>query len=899
MNPVVEASMKRPSALMWFAGLFSLVMIVLVAAPTLAPRALPFLHALKIDTDPENMLAAEEPVRVYHNAMKKEFGLNDLVVVGVIDNAHENGVFNAKTLSDVYALAEFAKTLRWEEDGETKGVIGVDLIAPSTVDSIDQAGLGSVSFSWLMPAAPETDEEALAVREKAQKIPTLNDTLVSGDGEAIALYVPITSKDLSFKVASALKKKIATFDDGATYHITGLPIAQDQFGFEMFKQMAISAPAAMALIFFLMWLFFRRLALITSPMIVAMVSVIGAMGALVITGNTVHIMSSMIPIFVMPIAVLDAVHILSDFYDRYPVYRDKRETMRHVMDELWQPMLFTTLTTCAGFASLALTPIPPVQVFGIFVALGVFLAWIFTVTLIPAYVMLLPEKSFEGFGLAAKPDVDADETLMSRILHATGNIATKRAGVVLAVFIVGMGVALYGVSRIQINDNPVKWFSPHHDIRIADAALNEKFAGTYMAYLTLEPKANPETDSPARAAADVVTSICGEGVTSVTAEACADFVTPSVAAHLDRAIRNAVSASETREAFLARLSDDAATAQDAAEADEDYYAWDDISSAIGRVVADTETFKRPDVLHFVEGLQEYLVETGLVGKSNALPDIVKTVHRELLLGAPEEFRIPDTTPAVAQTLLTFENSHRPQDLYKLVTPDYRKANIWIQLKSGDNKDMNAVVAAVDAYMASHAAPVALQHQWFGLTYINTVWQHKMVFGMAKSFAGSFAVVLVLMVFLFRSPAWGLLSMAPLTVTILFIYGLIGLIGKDYDMPIAVLSSLSLGLAVDYAIHFNARTREAFQRAGNWNDTVQAVFGEPARAIARNVIVIGAGFLPLLLAPLVPYQTVGVFISAILVLAGVSTLFLLPAIMAVMQGVFFPQKKLAPLKERSA
>ncbi|HPE33084.1 MAG TPA: MMPL family transporter, partial [Parvularculaceae bacterium] len=331
MNPIVEASMKRPSALMWFAGLFSLVMIALVAAPTLAPRALPFLHALKIDTDPENMLAAEEPVRVYHNAMKKEFGLNDLVVVGVIDNAHENGVFNAKTLSDVYALAEFAKTLRWEEDGETKGVIGVDLIAPSTVDSIDQAGLGSVSFSWLMPAAPETDEEALAVREKAQKIPTLNDTLVSGDGKAIALYVPITSKDLSYKVASALKKKIATFDDGATYHITGLPIAQDQFGFEMFKQMAISAPAAMALIFFLMWLFFRRLALITSPMIVAMVSVIGAMGALVITGNTVHIMSSMIPIFVMPIAVLDAVHILSDFYDRYPVYRDKRETMRHVM----------------------------------------------------------------------------------------------------------------------------------------------------------------------------------------------------------------------------------------------------------------------------------------------------------------------------------------------------------------------------------------------------------------------------------------------------------------------------------------------------------------------------------------------------------------------------------------
>ena len=46
-------------------------------------------------------------------------------------------------------------------------------------------------------------------------------------------------------------------------------------------------------------------------MIVAMVSVIFTMGLLIVTGNTVHIMSSMIPIFIMPIAVLDSVHILS------------------------------------------------------------------------------------------------------------------------------------------------------------------------------------------------------------------------------------------------------------------------------------------------------------------------------------------------------------------------------------------------------------------------------------------------------------------------------------------------------------------------------------------------------------------------------------------------------------
>ena len=150
------------------------------------------------------------------------------------------------------------------------------------------------------------------------------------------------------------------------------------------------------------------------------------------------------------------------------------------------------------------------------------------------------------------------------------------------------------------------------------------------------------------------------------------------------------------------------------------------------------------------------------------------------------------------------------------------------------------------------------------------------------------VVLVLMIILFRSVLWGALAMIPLAVTIALIYGLIGLVGKDYDMPVAVLSSLSLGLAVDYAIHFLARSRYQRARHTDWKSTVPAVFGEPARAITRNVIVLGVGFLPLLAATLVPYKTVGFFISAILLFAGLATLVILPALIRLFEPWLFPQ-----------
>ncbi|MCI0516666.1 MAG: hypothetical protein L0Y45_02425, partial [Woeseiaceae bacterium] len=58
-----------------------------------------------------------------------------------------------------------------------------------------------------------------------------------------------------------------------------------------------------------------------------------------------------------------------------------------------------------------------------------------------------------------------------------------------------------------------------------------------------------------------------------------------------------------------------------------------------------------------------------------------------------------------------------------------------------------------------------------------------------------------------------------------------------------------------------------------------IFEEPARAIARNAIVIAIGFTPLFFAPLVPYITVGAFMAAIMALSALTTLLLLPPLMA--------------------
>ena len=831
-----------------------------------------------VDTDPENMLSKSEAVRVFHNLTKKEFNLYDIVVLGIVNENDPDGVFNPATLKRIQELTEFTRTLNWPDPVDSTKSIGVvkrDIIAPGNVDHIEQAGAGQVKFEWLMQDAPATREDALQLRDNAMSNPMLKGTLVSEDGKALCLYLPITSKDLAHKIQVQLKEKIATFSGNEQYYITGLPVAEDTFGVDMFIQMAITAPLSMLAIFLLMFLFFRKLTFVISPMIIAMVSVICTMGLLIGTGNTVHIMSSMIPIFLMPVAVVDSIHILSEFYDQYQKTKDRKTTLEHVMAQLFMPMLFTSLTSAAGFASLALTPIPPVRVFGIFVAFGIMLAWLLTITFVPAFLMMLKEDSLASLGLSAKK-ASGKVSFLSKHLRWLGGVTNRQAKPIIALSIVILAVAAYGITRIQINDNPINWFTPNHPIRVADRVLNKHFGGTYEAFLVLEAGKTHETaDGTASLLMLDIEKLKSSGPNNT------DILIQALATVEEQAQK--ISNSEELITILEKSWEES---RDRTSNDADYDLWSGILDILDSIRSRSQVFKDPAMLDYIKELQNYLLTTGIVGKSNSVADIVMKVHQELYEGNQEYFRMPDSPAATAQTLISYQNSHKPNDLWHFVTPDYRKANIWVQLKSGDNKDMEKVVQAVDNFFVDHPPPVPVVYKWAGLTYLNVVWQDKMVNGMLKAFMGSFAVVFIMMTFLFRSPLWGIIAMVPMTITIALIYGMVGLVGKDYDMPIAVLSSLTLGLAVDFAIHFLQRSRMEYKKTGNWPEAAKAMFEEPARAIARNVIVIAVGFTPLLAAPLLTYKTVGIFLASIMAISGLATMFIIPALLTVFETRMF-------------
>ncbi len=743
------------------------VFIIMLAAVAVAGYQFP---NIKIDTDPENMLSAEEPVRVDNHKLKKDFKLSDMIVVGVVDETDPNGVWRPEVLSRIEKLTKKILGI--------KGVVKVDVMSLTASDTIE-AGGGMLDIHTIMKRAPKTQAAATKLKEQVLGNPLLVEKLASSDGQGLAIYVPIEDKMISYRVATEIEGMVADITKGEgseQYHIAGLPVAEDTFGHDMFLQMAISAPLAGLVLMIMLWWFFRQWIFIAAPMIVAMVAVIITMGTLIGMGFTVHIMSSMIPIFLMPIAVVNSVHIISEFYDRYRHHNHTGRVLAKVMGHLFKPMIYTSLTTMIGFGSLALTPIPPVQAFGLFVAFGVFLSWLVTIIFIPAFLLIYPDKKLEEMVANTR---SAEESALGNTLPKIGRFAQKKAMLIALAMGAISAVSIYGVSLIQINDNPVNWFKDGEKVRVADKVMNDHFAGTYMAFMRFD-------GAP-------------------------------------------------------------------------------------------ESMKDPKVAKWIDGLQQHLEAQPTVGKATSYVDLVKRVNWAMHEEDPKFSAVPETREEIAQYLFLFGMSGNPRDLDHFLDYDQKSADLWLQLSSGDNQSMEQVIAAANEYIEANPMPEGVSSLWSGLTYINTVWQDKMVGGMMDSLAGSYIMVFILMLVLFRSLVWSILAMLPLTVTILFSYGVIGLIGKNYDMPVAVLSALALGLSVDFAIHFIARYRETRPHHPTRAAAMDEMFGESARALAKNALIVSIGFTPLLFAPLVPYITVGVLLASIMALSWATTVLLLPAL----------------------
>jgi predicted RND superfamily exporter protein len=288
----------------------------------------------------------------------------------------------------------------------------------------------------------------------------------------------------------------------------------------------------------------------------------------------------------------------------------------------------------------------------------------------------------------------------------------------------------------------------------------------------------------------------------------------------------------------------------------------------------------PAMLRGIESLQRELEKDPLVGKTFSVVDYVKRINRVLHNDELAFERVPDSAPEIAQYLFLFSMSAKSSDLNNVVDYPFQKANLWVHLKSWDAGAMRGVIERAEAHLKSHPLPGEATVRPAGIAYFNMVWNDEVLWGMVTSFMAGLALVLLLLVLETRSLLWGALSFVPLLFTIAVIYGIVGLVGKDFDMPVAVLSTLSLGLAIDFAVHFVGRFQLRHREGFRLNDALVWTVARPGKGIFRNAVLFALGFLVMIFADLTPYITVGVLMAAIMLLSSVASVVYLPVLIRI-------------------
>jgi predicted RND superfamily exporter protein len=154
-----------------------------------------------------------------------------------------------------------------------------------------------------------------------------------------------------------------------------------------------------------------------------------------------------------------------------------------------------------------------------------------------------------------------------------------------------------------------------------------------------------------------------------------------------------------------------------------------------------------------------------------------------------------------------------------------------------------------------------------------------------SLAVAYILVFILLSFRFRSLTGGLISLAPITTTILFNFILMAVLDIPLDAVTVLIGSVAVGIGIDYTIHFLTRFQREFQGEKSPQEALHTTLQTSGRAILINAASVMMGFLVLVFGNIVPMQRFGYLIAVTMVISALGAITLLPALILVTKARF--------------
>ena len=443
------------------------------------------LSKLTMETDATAMLDKSDAAYLDNEEVKEVFNARDMLIVGVV-NRGEGGVYNPESLLLVQKISDYLDSL--------EGVMDDEVTSFYTQNNILGEDDEMIVEPFIDDEAPESLEEARLLRDAVHKNDMFLGLLASEDDEAVMVMAKLESEeDLKAmnrgkdKIYYDLEAWIEKEDLGKNQiFVAGRPALEGLIGHYMQQDLAIMMPIVVLVVVLVLFITLRSVRGIVLPLLVVVFSVFWTLGLEGLLGVPIYTITNIIPILLIAIGSADGIHILSCYREiclRYPEM-DSKETVIATMDEMWSPVVMTSLTTTAGFMALASSRMVPLKMLGIFTGVGVMAAMIFSLVLIPAALALM--KPVGGKMRGKVRGEDGNHSHFGRMLDLWGETIHNQRYLVLGISGLVFILSLFLTSWIIMDASFLANFKQDSPIVIAEKVMNAKFQGTVALNVVVE-----------------------------------------------------------------------------------------------------------------------------------------------------------------------------------------------------------------------------------------------------------------------------------------------------------------------------------------------------------------------------------------------------------------------------
>ena len=426
---------------------------------------------LEFDYNFEHFFPVESDDADFYYQFREQFGSdNEFILIGL---KHAPHVYDIDFLKKVDQLCRDLKLMP-----NIKSVNSITTLKVPVINSFGVIELPLINLE----DSPNLSGDSTRIR----RMPYIEGNLIAANQQSISIYIRHADQ-LRKSAADSLLEGIeqrcnTTFPE--EFIITGKLKSERAYLNRTKNELLLFMSVSFILVTFFLWFTFRNIWGVMVPLVVVLMSIIWTIGIMAATGKAIDIMIILMPCILFVVGMSDVIHITSQFYEKIEEGFSKIEAIRLSLEEVGFATFLTCVSTAVAFLTLNTTSIQPIRDFGTYTAIGVVVAYMLSITLLPFILMHVknPDK-FKVHVAQIRWEVFLKKLLRWVFRHGRKIIWVSLAFLVLA---------LAGIDSIQVNNSVLDDLDENDPIKQEFKFFDANYSGVRGFELAIEQQGSTD-----------------------------------------------------------------------------------------------------------------------------------------------------------------------------------------------------------------------------------------------------------------------------------------------------------------------------------------------------------------------------------------------------------------------